>query len=116
MDPTLFASYRDPDAAERAFNALLDAGVQPEDLSLLVNNFAEGGPTTSSDLTGTYDPAVGSALVDMTVGEAHIETEGSFVHESQIGGGINTSTREDSVSGVEEMDDGQAVAEDMIYP
>lgn len=125
MDPTLFASFRDANAAERAFNALLDLGVQPEDLSLLVNDYANGGPPAgpsvdeidaTNDLDGVYDPAIANGLSNFAVGEARREDEGSFRYESQVGGGISTSTRDDSADSIDQMDDSQTVAEDQLYP
>src|SRR5688500_16479919 len=114
MDPTLFATFKDADAAERAFNALLDFGVQPEDLSLLVNEYAQGGPPAgptldeieaTSDLDGVYDPSIANGLGGIGLGEIRLEDEGSHRFESQIGGGISTSTRNDSADSIDQMDD-----------
>jgi hypothetical protein len=118
MDPTLFASFEDADAAERAFTALLDMGVQPEDLSLVVNTYAPGGPPLrdqNGDMLAQYDPPVANGLDHMTVGYPREEDEGSDTLESRVGGGISTSTPDDAADRVNEMDDGQSVAEDQAY-
>ena len=43
-------------------------------------------------------------------------TEGSSERESQIGGGIATSSPDDDVSSIQEMDDSESVAEATLYP
>lgn len=111
MDPTLYASFKDPDSAERAFNALMDLGVQPEDLSLIINENAPGGPPP-----GDYDPAIVTGLDNLVAAESGIEDEGSYTHESRIGGGISTSADDDAVASPDEMDDSQSASEDESYP
>jgi hypothetical protein len=111
MDPTYVASFDDAGAAERAFVSLLDQGVLPEDLSLIVNEYS-GSPAGAGD----YDlPAVNS-LEGFAPGEGGVEEEGSFVHESQVGGGISTSSPDDAADSIDQLDDGQAVAEEQLYP
>jgi hypothetical protein len=117
MDPTLFAAFCNPGSGERAFSDLLDIGVQPEDLSLVISSKANGGQAIeTSDRAVVYDAGSVNGLNNFVAGHQRIENEGSFVHESSIGGGISTSSRNDSVSGVEEMDDSQKAAEDELYP
>jgi hypothetical protein len=120
MQPTVFASFTDPAIAERMVGALLEAGVAPEDISVVVKGedraFFEGG---AGELGESGE---GLALVDASeshtslFGSPRVETEGSYTYESRIGGGISTSSSEDSVSGVEEMDESQEAAEQMSYP
>lgn len=111
MDPTLIASFNDPDSAESAFNALMDLGVQPEDLSLILNGDARGGPPP-----GEYDPAIVTGLDNLNLGETQAEEEGSYVHESRVGGGISTSGIDDSVASLDEMEDSQSASEEETYP
>lgn len=117
MQPTVFASFQDGEQAERIVGALLDAGVAPEDISLVVatKNGLGGGAQLSESMAGM-------AVVHATEGGSpqfgHVaeQTDGSYIYESPIGGGISTSTGDDAVSGVEEMDDSQSASENMTYP
>ncbi len=114
MQPTMFGSYSRKEAAEMLLGALLEAGVAPEDMSIVVR--MEG----NSD--GAEVEAQGKMMVD--TGQTHApmyghvarETEGSQVYESRIGGGISTSSPDDDVSSVEEMDESQDASEQMTYP
>lgn len=118
MDPTLFATFENASDGERAFASLLDLGIQPEDLSLVVHRFSAGGPaviTDGDELLGRYEPPT-SAGLDLTAGYQRKEEEGSYLYESSIGGGISTSEPNDAADKVDEMDDSQSAAEDMSYP
>jgi hypothetical protein len=112
MLPTVFASFTNGEVAERLVGSLLQSGVAPEDMSLIVKN-------NHASLKDSNEALV---MVDSgdseTIGYGHtgFQTEGSYIHESRIGGGISTSTADDDVSGVEEMDDSQEASEQMIYP
>jgi hypothetical protein len=116
MQPTVFGSFSRADLAETLLGALIEAGAAPEDLSLVVRR--NGVPSTDKleELTS------GNELIESGEGEpafyghAAIQTEGSDIYESEIGGGIGTSTPDDDVSSVEEMDDSQSASESMSYP
>jgi len=118
MSWALYASFKNRDLAERTVGALLDAGVIPEDISLIA-------PTRESEpheLVVDYEPAL--MMVDAgMLGTAEVryrsksaEVEGSDVYESKIGGGISTSSPDDDVSAIEEMEDAESIAEDLIHP
>lgn len=119
MLPTVFASFDNPEVAQRLLGALLEAGIAPEDLSLVIK---EGDNLRIDEAEQFEESGAGMAMVDsgeaapQMIGNPGGQTEGSYTFESQVGGGISTSTRDDSVSGVEEMDDSQSAAEDMTYP
>ena len=111
MQPTVYASFTDAELAERTVGALLEQGVSADDLSLIVYSNGQG-----------QDPEHAVQMVDSgeagapMLGQERDQREGSFLYESQVGGGIETSERNDSVSSVDEMDNAQEAAEDMIYP
>jgi len=117
MQPTVFGSYSRKEAAESLLGALLEAGVAPEDLSVVVR--ADGqvkrGDNLEEGVTGLMmvDSGQTNALM---YGHVAIQSEGSEIYESRVGGGISTSTPDDDVSSVEEMDDSQDAAEQMTYP
>jgi hypothetical protein len=117
MQAIVYASFKDGERAEMAVGGLLDAGVAAEDISAVVNR----KEIRESDGGEVRETAEGLAMVDSGEtgelgGASRVQREGSMRFESHIGGGIATSTREDSVSGVEEMDDSQEFAENMSYP
>ncbi|HVL38112.1 MAG TPA: hypothetical protein VM328_01855 [Fimbriimonadaceae bacterium] len=113
MQPTLYATFDALGPAQAALATLLRRGVQPEDVSLICRRPTNGSrePQLLDDLEGIDTAPEGESGF-----RPPIESEGSYVYEGRRGGGIATSTRDDSVSGVEEMDEGQEAAEDMIYP
>jgi len=118
MLPTMFASYLSREQAERLVGALLEAGVPAEDLSVVVRT----DPSPPGEKTHLCESRDGLAIVDSGEGNSPMfghsakETEGSFLYESRIGGGISTSSPDDDVSTVDEMDDSQTAAEEMSYP
>lgn len=118
MQPTVFASYQDPSRAEVVVGALLEAGVAPEDLSLLVHD-PEGSPQVRNELAPTLRPLL---LVDAgqpstkMIGYEDKETFGSDVFEAPAGGGIDTSNSDDAIDTIDQSDRSQELAEDMIYP
>jgi hypothetical protein len=120
MQPTVFGSIESPDVAERLVGALLEAGVAPEDLSVVIKQ--RGSQSVEGGLPHLEESGAGMAMVDSGEGEPglygnpRIQAEGSFTYESRVGGGISTSNADDDVSGVDEMDDSQAAAEEMTYP
>lgn len=120
MLPTVFGSYTDAERAKILVGALLEAGVAPEDMSVVIHT--NGSPAIEDGPRHLEESEAGMAMVDSgeaqvpQFGHERIQTEGSYIYESKIGGGISTDTPDDSVSGVQDMDDGQEVAEEMIYP
>lgn len=113
MQPTFYASFTNGEAAERTVGALLEIGVAPDDISLVVKQATRPG----ADVELVPEPLMVDAGEGGTYGDrTGRQTEGSFSRESQVGGGIGTSSPDDDVSGIEEMDDSETVSEDMIYP
>src|ERR1051325_11553501 len=111
-------------------SALLDEGVLPEDLSVILDESFSGrisGSTASNgaqkiqrdlladeedeniDYAGSGNPEMDPASDDSLVPH-------EALYESEIGGGISTSRPEDAVSSVEEMDDSESVSEEMMDP
>ena len=111
--------------------ALLDEGVKPEDLSVVVDeSYAErvsaedsraAPPRLESDLV--IDPPRGDALTFASTGDIEMErsyesadNRNGILYESEIGGGISTASFDDSVSGIEEMDSSEEMAEEILHP
>jgi hypothetical protein len=113
MQPTVYASFQDPVTAEELVGALLDEGVSPEDISLIAHSRHSSRFRQAPEALEVVD--AGETKEEM-IGNPRLEKEGSFRYESSVGGGISTSSREDSVSSVDEMDNGQEVAERMSRP
>lgn len=121
----IIAKFDHKTDAEEAFAALLAGGVAPSDMSLVVPVEIEG-PLRQIDLSnghlmdapdaGFIDPAGEAGFIGRGMGSPRISAEGSMVLESEVGGGISTSTPADDVSYVEELDDSQSAAERMLYP
>ena len=119
MQPTLFASFQSGEQAETLVGALLEAGVPPEDISVVV---AEDGSANEIGEPHLAENPIGKIMADSGEGGATLfghraeQTSGSYVYESPVGGGISTDSPDDDVSGIEDMDDGQSAAEQMTYP
>ncbi len=121
----VIAKFNHKTSAEEAFAALLAGGVGSSDLSLVVHARADG-PLRQIDLSnghimdapdaGFIDPAGEAGYIGRGRGLPRISAEGSLVLESDVGGGISTSSPDDDVSMVEELDDSQSIAEEMLYP
>ncbi|MBI1756937.1 MAG: hypothetical protein HYR64_07515 [Fimbriimonas ginsengisoli] len=115
MNAKIYAVFRGCDCAEDALLALQGEGIAPDDLSLLRKERATGllGPLELDpapvERTAPARSAAGSSL-------PRAEREGSDLFESHIGGGISTSSPDDDVSAVEEMDDAPEIAEDQLAP
>lgn len=110
--------------------ALLDEGVKPEDLSVVVDeSYAArisgagngSAPRLESDLV--TDPSSTEDLTFASTGELEMErsyeaadNREGILYESEIGGGISTASFDDSVSGIDEMDSSQEMAEETLHP
>lgn len=116
MSVALYSTFKDRELAEQTVGALLDAGVIPEDISLVTRLAGSGS------VDPAYEPALqmvdaGKAnLAELRYGPVSHEEEGSDLYESQVGGGIATDEPDDDVSGPEEMDDSESVTEDLVQP
>ncbi len=115
MLPTVFGSYAHSEAAESLIGALLEAGAAPEDISVIVRTNATGNGEVTEGVGGLLAVDAGHAGTPL-YGHVAVESEGSEIYESRIGGGISTSSPDDDVSSVGEMDDSQDAAEQMTYP
>ena len=110
--------------------ALLEEGVKPEDLSVVVDEVIAGRvagngngstPRLESDLV--TDPSRTEDLTFASTGELEMErsyeaadNREGILYESEIGGGISTASFDDSVSGIEEMDSSEEMAEEILHP
>jgi hypothetical protein len=111
-------------------SALLEEGVRPEDISIVVDESVServmgtsngnGFPKVERDLltrdededldyASTGNPEMERAADDSL--DPHVP-----LYESEIGGGISTASPSDSVSAIEEMDDSESIAEEMMDP
>lgn len=111
-------------------SALLDEGVLPEDLSVILDESysdrisgssrMNGVPRIQRDLLADEEDAnldyAGSGNPEMERASDDSLSPREALYESEIGGGISTARPEDAVSSVEEMDDSQLVAEEMMDP
>lgn len=111
--------------------ALLDEGVRPEELSVVLDEgyserISDSGPVspppslgedlvaerrhhTDFNYSATHNPEMEPAM------EAHLEALRPL-YESEVGGGISTASARDAVSAVEEMDDSNEIAEELMHP
>lgn len=127
---TIYATIHDLDMVGGILADLLEAGVSPEDLSaILPESYADrleevmpvmrrpsiehdldaGTDVREEDFAALGDPIMESARDFVGGGRA-------VIYESVVGGGISTATPDDDVSAIEEMDDSQSIAEEMLYP
>lgn len=111
--------------------ALLDEGVRPQDLSVILDEdfgdrLSDSGPTA---LRGRIDEDLiveRQGRDDLTYAATHnpemepaIEASRQVMEplfESEVGGGISTASPRDSVSAVEEMDEASEFAEELLHP
>lgn len=114
MTNILYAAYSDPEVAERTLGELLEAGIAPEDLSLVAP--AKNRPAVAKSRALKMVDAGQSHLDELRLGLPGVEAEGYPELESQVGGGISTDDPDDDVSFIDEMDDSQEVAEDVAEP
>ncbi len=115
---TFIATYPDVPSAQQALRSLLGDGISSDDISLVAHS--EGNQTSMEAGTGrladaTYLVGRDDDPIDSPT-PAGDEYRTSYLAESNIGGGIATSSPDDDVSQVAEMDDSQSAAEDMISP
>jgi hypothetical protein len=111
--PTFVAAFRTPELTELAASDVLEQGVSGEQLSVVLD--ASAGARVFSLEGGDGAPIY--VEDDLAVGhEGQMPASERYLYESPVGGGISTSTPDDDVSGIGEMDDGQSVAEDFLYP
>lgn len=111
--------------------ALLDEGVIPEDLSVVLDesfsdHLSDSSPTPSRSVLGedlTADRSRGDSLNYARTHNEEMEPAGEAsrsqtrpIYESEVGGGVSTSSTRDSVSAVEEMDESNEIAEELLHP
>jgi len=111
--------------------ALLDEGVRPEDLSVILDE--EYGERLSDSAPSPIRGRLDEDLIverkgrdDLTYASTHnpemepaIEASRQVMEplfESEVGGGISTASVRDSVSAVEEMDEASEFAEELLHP
>ncbi len=115
---TYYATFADHQRAKDALRELLRGGVRPDDASLLLpgDTVADTADISAGGTVGDASALVGRA--DDPAGPAFREdpiADMTTVEGSRISG-IDTSDRAFTGDSVDQMDDSQDVAEDMIYP
>lgn len=127
---TYLVSVPTGDQALELAGALLDEGVLPEHLSVVLDESFAGRitgiqpqPTRERIETDLVAERANRDLRYATTGNP--EMERSFkppladpqpIYESEVGAGISTASPNDDVSGIEEMDDASEFAEESLYP
>jgi len=117
---TFIAAYQNVSSARRALQSLLGDGISPDDISMVchaevteLNGDGVGKLEDASFMIGRDDDPIDNPAARMD------DTDPNrirYVQESNIGGGISTATIDDSADNVEQMDDSQSAAEEMISP
>lgn len=112
-------------------SSLLNEGVLPEDISVIVDEmFSErlagssersAVPTMAMDLL--TEPEEDADFDYASTGNPEMKRSSDNalsphrpIYESEVGAGISTASPGDSVSSIDEMDDSQSVAEEMMEP
>ena len=111
---TLYASFSNSQPAQLAMREILSDGISSDYISLLAR---DGLPTTpsaghledASYIVGRSDDPLAGDLNFANTNPLH------ELQESEWGGGISTSDPSDDVSGIEELDDSQEVADRESY-
>jgi len=104
--PILISHFDLTESAQLAVTSLMAEGLSEQDLTLLMLSDVAGKSHTDS-LEHLVAPFSGGPADD---------ADTSATAESEIGGGISTTTPEDDVSAIEEMDDSETAADDVMYP
>ncbi len=128
---TFYATFDDTARARELVRTLLRSGVASDDLSLVLR--AEDADGLPSDTLGTEDEGMIESVSSVGDATAFVGREDdptpndpfaadapfagyTSVYESNIGGGISTVEKGRNVDSVDQMDDSQSAAEDMISP
>ena len=115
---TYYATFADHQQAKDALRELLRGGVRPDDASLLLpgDAAADASDLTANATVGDASYRVGRADDPVrSIDQDDPLTEMTTIEESAING-IDTSNSAYTGDTVDQMDDSQSVAEDMIYP
>ena len=112
-------------------SALLDEGVLPEDISIIVDESVSDRISGSTNGSGVQRIERDLLTADDEDDEMDYASSGNPemdpsydsslnphvpLYESEVGGGISTASPSDAVSAIEEMDDSESVAEEMMDP
>jgi len=122
---TFYATFQDPSRARLAVMALIDQGVPTDDISLVAKgngiafgkapNWDQAADTPMAD-TSFFVKAPDDPIIDRLVPEGNMSEIKYAATESPVGGGIDTSTLDDSIDSVDQSDDSQWLAEDDMDP
>jgi hypothetical protein len=122
---TFYAVFQDPTKGRLAVMALLDQGVPTDDISLVAKGVAiafgkpasmeEAGNQPMADTT-VFVQSPDDPVIDQLVPEGVASETKYAARESDVGGGIETSTLDDSIDSVDQSNDSQWLAEDDIDP
>jgi len=105
----LVSYFESPDGANTAVADLMAEGLSEQDFSLL--RLSGGRDDGHVDLLEYLAAPLAGRQSNLTE-----DTEGAPDRESNIGGGIGTTSPDDNVSAVHEMDDSESAAEELMYP
>jgi len=111
---TFYATFEDAGSARQLVQELVGIGIGPDDVSLIVPGETGGNDATVGDASyfvGREDDPVSDDLVPQ---DSPITDKITF-QESSISG-IDTSNSDTNVESVDQMEDSQEAAEDLISP
>jgi hypothetical protein len=106
--PVLISYFESSAQAQATVADLRSEGLSEQDFALVVLN------ETAQQAAASLEPL----MAPPNRGQSQLSefNEGVVDRESQIGGGIETSTPDDDVSAIQEMDDSESTSEDLLYP
>jgi len=107
--PLVISYFAHISDAELALADLIAEGLSEQDFTLVKFGVVSHGVATDT-LENVIEPFGSNRIAPAEA------AEGSPDRESQVGGGIETSSPDDDVSSIEEMDDSESAAEATLYP
>jgi hypothetical protein len=118
---TFFAAFPDLTLAERVISKLLSQGVPPDDISVLAHVSEERlksglGVPPQEMQTALTDASYYVGRPDDPAQPPKSKAPRDYLEQSDIGYGISSSSPNDDVSSVDEMDDSQSAAEALLEP
>ncbi len=107
--PLFIAFFSHSNDAELALAELMAEGISEQDITL-VKLGIDGQSNQPDALENVIEPFGNQRLINPD------QASGYSTRESRVGGGIDTSSPDDDVSAIEEMDESESEAEDLMYP
>jgi hypothetical protein len=113
-----YASFEQFGKVQNFLDELLRGGVSPDDLSVITCRVPEGLESSNEGTVGDATAFVGrddDPIVDEILHPQGKDiTDLTAAHESEVRGGISTSDRSRNVDSVDQSDDSQRLAENMM--